>query len=115
MTTAERLAHLQQARAAAAAVRDEMNSRNDRDPAHILNRAPILRRASNELTDLDLMINDLEGATEPIALDPILLAKLDALSTELDGAIAADGLVGLALGSVTRILEAVQEARDILA
>ncbi len=117
MNTADRLARLKKARAAAVAVRDEMNRRNDSNPAaeNVRKRAPILRAADAEITDLDLLINDIEDTPKPIALDADAVAELDALAERLDRAIVRDGLVGLALESVTRALEASTEVRGILA
>jgi len=117
MSVAERLARLKKARAAAIAVRDEMNRGNDNDPSpsNVLKRAPILRRAEAELTDLDLMINDLEGDAQPIQLDADQIAKLDSLAERLDEEIARDALVDVALDTATRVLGAVTEVRGILA
>ena len=117
MSAAERLARLKKSRAAAIAVQDEMDRRNDSDPrpSNILKRAPILRRAAAEITDLDLMINDLEGDPQPIVLDPDQLVDLDRLADRLNAAIVRDALVGAALDTVTRVLEAAAEVRGILA
>lgn len=116
MSAAERLAHLKQSRAAAIAVRDEMDRRNDSDPrpSNVLKRAPILRRAAAEIVDVDLKINDLDDHPRPIALDPDGLVDLDRLADRLNAAIARDALVGVALDTVTRVLEAATEVRGIL-
>ncbi len=116
MSAAERAARLKKSRTAAIAVRDEMDRRNDSDPrpSNVLKRAPILRRASAEITDLDLKINDLEGDPQPIVLDPDQLATLDRLADRLNAAIARDALVGVALDTATRVLDAAAEVRGIL-
>lgn len=117
MSSADRLALLKKARVAAVAVRDEMESRNDNDPrpSNVLKRAPILRRAQAEVTDLDLKINDLEGEMKPITLAQDRVDALDRLSARLDAAIGRDALVGTGLDTVTRILEAAAEVGGILA
>ena len=117
MDAADRLARLKQARAAAVAVRDEMNRRNDSNPMaeNVRKRAPILRAAEAEITDLDLLINDIQDTPAPITLDADTVAQLDALAERLDRAIVSDGLVGLALESVTRALDASTQVRGILA
>jgi hypothetical protein len=117
MTTEERLALLKKARAATAATIDEIKRRLNVEPLFDVRRtlSPILIRARNQLTDLDLMINDLEGATAPIALDPAQLTELDRLSAQLDKAIVRDALIGLAVDSVTSVLQSVQDVRDTLA
>ena len=117
MSAAERLARLKKSRAAAIAVRDEMDRRNDSDPrpTNVLKRAPILRRAHAEIVDLDLQINDLEDNPQPIGLDPAQLGDLDRLADRLNAAIVRDALVGAALDTVTRVLEATAEVRGVLA
>ena len=117
MSSADRLARLKKARAAAIAVQEEMERRNDNDPtpANVLKRAPILRRADQDVTDLDLLINDLEGDMQPIALDADEVDKLDRLAARLNDVIARDALVGIALETVTRVLETAAEVKTALA
>lgn len=117
MDAADRISRLKVARSAAEAVRDEMNRRNDSDPrpSNVLKRAPILRRADARFTDLELIINDLEGTPAPIVLTPDQVANLDRLAAKLDAAIERDALIGVALDSVTGILNAVTDVKDALA
>ena len=115
MSSAERLARLKKARAAAIAVQAEMERRNDSDPSNVLTRAPILRRADADVTDLELLINDLAGDMKPIALDADEVDKLDRLAARLNEVIARDALVGVALETVTRVLETAAEVKAVLA
>jgi hypothetical protein len=117
MDTDERVKRLKQARAASAAVKDEIIKQTDLDPrpSVMLKWSPVLRRAWAEVTDLDLMINDLDGVTEPVPLDESLLANLDRLSAQLDAAIARDALLQLGVDSAVRVLDAVKEVRETLA
>jgi hypothetical protein len=116
MTTSERLLHLQTARDAAQAVLDEITHLNDIDPVptNVRKRLPVLRRARNEIADLDLMIGDIDGDAEPVSLDAIQVEQLDILAARLNDSIRQDALTGLALESLTRVLQGVQDVRVTL-
>ena len=117
VNTAERIKNLSKARAAAVAVRDEID-RLDSDPAalssRIVQRRPTRQRADNQIGKIDLELISLAATGVSITLDPAMVADLDKLARKLDGAIVAGALLDIGLTTLKSVLDTAAHLRDIV-
>jgi hypothetical protein len=116
MNATDTIALLKKTRAAAQAVKDEIERQNRMggDPDAAARRRPILQRATSLIQDADEQIDDLEASQVSVNLDPTALDKLTTLAAELDAKIAANALLNLGLDSLTQVLNSVSEVKNAL-
>ncbi|BDC48982.1 hypothetical protein F183_A12980 [Bryobacterales bacterium F-183] len=117
MTLTDRIATLQKAREAANAVLQEIERQNDADltSSGPERREPVRQRAKNQIRLIDIEIRNLTAAGNAIALDPLVVDRLDVLAARLDQAIQINALIDLGTTSLIAVLNAVSEVRETLA
>ena len=117
LNTAGRVEKLMKARAAAVAVRDEidrLDSAPDALASRIVKRSATRQRADNQIGKIDLELISLAATGVSITLDPAMVDALDKLASKLDDAILAGALLDIGLSALKSVLETVAHVRDIV-
>jgi hypothetical protein len=117
MNNTTKLELLRKALAAGQAVVEEIERRNSEDNNSFrqTQREPALQRARAIVSDCERAIRDLEATTVEVELKIEILVRLTDLETKLDDAIEANGLIGLGMTALGKIIEDVEEAKTALA
>jgi len=117
VSSTKRIQLLKTARAAAQAVKDEIERQNAHtiDPQVRARREPILQEAITMIQDADENIDNLEASQVGVDMDGAALDKLTELGQKLDRQIATNAFVNLGIDSLTEVLNGVSGVKTALA